>query len=183
MAGKAKEKQSARAGTYILADGLVNGYPHWLKTGDGSDAISFDKVASAWLVDPHWLKTGDGSDAIWFDKVASAWLVGPKKYLGTGIGHIAGPNGKDSYPNEIKQGWKFTPGWQDATPSEIMFKAIGKFFKPSLHKINSTSSLHKTAFNLFKTCLLDKKISNYLFLYKINLVWNSLFILKLDSNM
>ena len=104
MAGKAKEEQSSRAGTYILANGLVNGYPHWL------------------------LKT-DGSQAIWFDKVGSSWLVSEKENLGTNNGGIAGLYGKDSYPHEIKQGWRFTivPGepWADATPSEIIFKAIG----------------------------------------------------------
>ena len=99
MAGKAKEEQSSRAGTYILADSLVNGYPHWLKTGDGSQAI-------------------------WFDKVASSWFIGLKSSLGTNNGGIAGPVGKDSYPNEIKQGWTFTPGWQDAGSNDVIFKAI-----------------------------------------------------------
>ena len=101
LAGKAKKVKSrfGYEGTYILGDGLVNGYPHWLKT--------------------------DGSDAIWFGKVNSSWLVGPKEKLGTDIGGIQGPKGKDSYPNEIKQGWTFTPGWQDAGPNDVIFKAIG----------------------------------------------------------
>ena len=100
MAGKAKEEQGRFVeGTYILGDGLVNGYPHWLKT--------------------------DGSQAIWFDKVGSSWLVFTKENLGTNTGGIGGPKGKDSYPNEIKQGWTFTPGWQDAGPNDVIFKAIG----------------------------------------------------------
>ena len=100
MARKAKEKQSARAGTYILADGLVNGYPHWLMT--------------------------DGSQAIGFNKASSSWLVYKKEDLGTKTGYISGPRGKDSYPNEIKQGWRYaTPAWQDAGPNDVIFKAIG----------------------------------------------------------
>ena len=119
LAGKAKEVNSKWVeGTYILSVGLVNGYPHWLKT--------------------------DGSQAIWFDKVASSWLVSKKENLGTSTGGIDGPNGKDSYPNEIKQGWRYviTSGdpWADATLSEIVFKAIGTFFKPLLLKINFTFS-------------------------------------------
>ena len=114
MAGKAKEEQSSKAGTYILSDGLVNGYPHWLKKGDGSQAI-------------------------WFDKVISAWMVGDKKDLGISHGGIHGPYGKDSYPNEIKHGWRYWDnGFQDAGPNDVMFKGIGKFFKLLLHKINST---------------------------------------------
>ena len=111
MAGKAKEEQSSREGFYILADGLVNDYPYWLKTGDGRQAI-------------------------WFDKVASNWKVSDKKYLGSNIGAIAGPNGKDSYPNEIKQGWRFAPGFQDAGPNDIIFKAIGTFSNLSFTKSN-----------------------------------------------
>ena len=128
MAGKAKDKQSSRAGTYILnEDGLVNGYPHWL------------------------LQTGDGSQAIWFDKVSSSWLVSTKNNLGTNTGAISGPDGKDSYPNKIKQGWRYSaPGWQDAGPNDVIFRAIGTFLKPSLYNINS--KFHKTAFNLFKNC-------------------------------
>ena len=99
MAGKAKEKQSARAGTYILADGLVNGYPHWLKN--------------------------DRSQAIWFNKDGSSWLVSTKNNLGTKYGGIRGPQGKDCFPNEIKQGWTFTPGWQDAGSNDVIFKSIG----------------------------------------------------------
>ena len=99
MAGKAKEEQSKRAGTYTLANGLVNGYPHWLKL--------------------------DESQAIWFNKVGSDWLVGYKKDLGTKRGGIAGPKGKDSYPNEIKQGWQYWDnGFQDAGPNDVIFKAI-----------------------------------------------------------
>ena len=114
LAGKAKEEQSSKAGTYILSDGLVNGYPHWLKKGDGSQAI-------------------------WFDKVISAWMVGDKKDLGISHGGIHGPYGKDSYPNEIKHGWRYWDnGFQDAGPNDVMFKGIGKFFKLLLHKINST---------------------------------------------
>ena len=99
LAGKAKEETWAYLGTYVLSDGLVNGYPHWLKS--------------------------DGSDAIWFDKVGSSWLVGTKEFLGTKTGGIGGPKGKDSYPNEIKQGWTFTPGWQDAGSNDVIFKSIG----------------------------------------------------------
>ena len=103
MAGKAQEEQYGRAGTYILADGLVNGYPHWLKT--------------------------DGSQVIWLDKVSSAWFVASKKNLGTNIGGISGPDGKDSYPNEIKQGWKYWDGelFNDAPGSDIIFNALGMY--------------------------------------------------------
>ena len=137
MPGKAKEEQGGgwdgRDGTYILADGLVNGYPHWL------------------------LKTGDGSQAIWFNKVTSSWFVGPKKDLGTNTGGISGPNGKDSYPNEIKQGWRYgdlvqgTPTFLDLGPNDVIFKAIGTFFKPLLNKINSAFLL-VTLFKNFKNC-------------------------------
>jgi len=103
LAGKAKEVRSkyGREGTYILANGLVNGYPHWLKTSDGSQAIRFDKVGSS-------------------------WLVGPKEKLGTKTGGIGGPNGKDSYPNEIKQGWRYAENGVsvDAGPNDVIFKAI-----------------------------------------------------------
>ena len=99
MAGKVKEKQLRRPGTYILGDGLVNGYPHWQKI--------------------------DGSQAIWFDKMNSNWKVGPNDNLGTNTGGIAGPKGKDSYPNEIKQGWQFAPGFQDAGQNDVIFRVIG----------------------------------------------------------
>ena len=100
MAGKAKAKQSEREGTYFLSDGLENGYPHWLKL--------------------------DESQAIWFNKETSSWLVGSKEDLGTDNGWILGPGGKDSYPNKIKQGWRYSaPGWQDAGPNDVIFKAIG----------------------------------------------------------
>ena len=125
LAGKAKEIHPSKACTYSLSDGLVNGYPHWLKT--------------------------DGSQAIWFDKVSSSWLVSTKNNLGTNTGAISGPDGKDSYPNKIKQGWRYSaPGWQDAGPNDVIFRAIGTFLKPSLYNINS--KFHKTAFNLFKNC-------------------------------
>ena len=100
LAEKAKEIQLSREGTYILSDSLVNGYPYWLKTGDGSQTI-------------------------WFAKNNFAWLVGTINNLGTNTGGIGGPKGNDSYPNEIKQGWRFTPDWQDAGPNDVIFKAIG----------------------------------------------------------
>ena len=87
-----------------MSDGLINGYPYWLKS--------------------------DGSDAIWFDKVGSSWLVGTKEVLGTNTGGIGGPYGKDSYPNEIKQGWRYgdlvqgSPTFLDAGPNDVIFKAI-----------------------------------------------------------
>ena len=103
LAGKAKEKQWTSPGTYILNDSLVNGYPHWLKT--------------------------DGNRAIWFNKVTSSWLVGSKSNLGTKRGGISGPDGKDSYPNEIKQGWRYSDnGFKDSGPNDVIF---GTFFKPS----------------------------------------------------
>ena len=102
LAGKAKEEQSSREGFYVLRDSLVNGYPYWLKTGNGSQAI-------------------------WFEKVSSAWLVGLQVYLGTN----AGPKGKDSYPNEIKQGWQYGDGtnWHEVPSSDVIFKAIGTISK------------------------------------------------------
>ena len=47
------------------------------------------------------------------------WKVGYKENLGTNSGGISGPAGKDSYPNEIKQGWKYYNGtnWADAGPN------------------------------------------------------------------
>ena len=102
LAGKAKEEQSkyGREGTYILGDDLVNGYPHWMKT--------------------------NGSQAIWFDKVCSVWLVGDKEDLGTNTGGILGPDGKDSYPNEIKQVWRYGDGtnWHDTGSNDVIFKSI-----------------------------------------------------------
>ena len=91
-----------------MGDSLVNGYPYWLQI--------------------------DGIQAIWFVKEGSTWLVGRKDNLGTNAGGILGPKGKDSNPNEIKQGWRYaTNVWQDAVPNDIIFKAIGTFFKPLLH--------------------------------------------------
>ena len=114
LAGKAKEQQWEREGTYILVDSLVNGYPNWLKS--------------------------DGSQAIWFNKVTSSWFVDYKEYLGSNTGGIGGPKGKESYPNEIKQGWEYaneSSASQDAGPNDVIFKSIGTFFKPLLYKINS----------------------------------------------
>ena len=103
LAGKAKEDHSGFKGSYILCERLVNGYPYWLKTGDGSQAI-------------------------WFDKEVSNWKVSTKEDLGSNIGAISGPKGKDSYPNEIKQGWRYVEnGFQDAGPNDVIFKAIGTF--------------------------------------------------------
>ena len=134
MAGKAKEEQSwVTSGTFNLQNGLVNGYPHWLQTSDGSQAI-------------------------WYGKVSSAWFVAPKKFLGTNSGFIAGPNGKDSYPNEIKQGWRYADPdlepWQDAGPNDVIFKAIGTLFKPLLHKITKFHlfPFTKQQLDLFKSC-------------------------------
>ena len=86
-------------------NGLVNGYPHWIST--------------------------DGSHAIWFGTVGSAWLVGLKESLGTSTGGISGPAGKDSYPNEIKQGWMYWNNgtWHNASLNDVIFKAIGTFSK------------------------------------------------------
>ena len=94
-----------------MSDGLVNGYPYWLKT--------------------------NGSQAIWFSKGSSAWEVGSKSYLGKDKGLILGPGGNVYYPNEIKQRWRhYANVWQDAGPNDVTFKAIGTFFKPSLYKIS-----------------------------------------------
>ena len=100
LAGKAKEKQWTSPGTYILSDGFVNGYPYWLKS--------------------------NGSQAIWFDKVVSNWKVFDKEYLGDNHGGISGHGGKDSYPNEIKQGWRYghNAAFHDAGPNDVIFKAI-----------------------------------------------------------
>ena len=113
LAGKAKEGHSGFKGSYILRETLVNGYPCWLKTGHGSQ------------------------EAIWFSKVGSAWLVNKKSRLGTDYGGISGPNGIDSYPNEIKQGWEYGDGtnWHEVPSSDVIFKAIGTVFKLSLYKI------------------------------------------------
>ena len=101
MAGKAKEKWGRWVeGTYILGDGLVNGYPHWLKL--------------------------DESKAIWFDKNTSAWLIGKKSNLGKNDGGIGGPFGKDSYPDVIKQGWTYADKGEfvNAGPNDVIFKLI-----------------------------------------------------------
>ena len=56
------------------------------------------------------------------------WKVGYKENLGTNCGGISGPAGKDSYPNEIKQGWQYwNNGFQVAGPNDVIFKAIGIF--------------------------------------------------------
>ena len=103
MAGKAKEDQSWRAGSYVLANGLVNGYPHWLKL--------------------------DESQAIWFNKVSSSWAVAPKSLLGKNNAGIKGPNGKDDYLQEIESGWQYGKDdtHLDAGPNDVIFKAIGTF--------------------------------------------------------
>ena len=103
MAGYAKEATSEFEGTYILNDNLINGNPHWMKT--------------------------DGSQAIWFSKKYSTWSVGLKSYLGEDDGWIFGPEdgqGKDSYPNEIKQGWQYwyDDDWYNAGSNDVVFKAI-----------------------------------------------------------
>ena len=131
MAGKANEYQGRWVeGTYILANGLVNGYPHWLMLG--------------------------GSQAIWFNKVTSSWFVGSKKNLGTNTGGIGGPAGKDSYPNEIKQGLRYygSGAWNEAVPNDIIFKAIGTFFKPLLHKINSSLFPSQSSIQPFQKLLI-----------------------------
>ena len=105
LAGKAKEEQSKYEieGSYTLADNLVNGYPHWLKN--------------------------EGSQAIWFDKLSSAWVVHNMSTLGHSFGGIAGPKGKDTNPNEITYGWRYWDnGLQDAPYSDIVFKVRGTFF-------------------------------------------------------
>ena len=114
LAGKAKEEQSSKAGTYILRDSLVNGYPNWLKT--------------------------DESKVIWFDKFNSNWKVAPKNYLGTTRGGFAGPKGKDDYPQAIESGWRYGAGdtHLDAGQHDVIFKVIGTFLKPLLYKMNST---------------------------------------------
>ena len=103
LAGKAKEHSSeieSEEGTYILTGGQVNGYPHWLKI--------------------------DGIQAIWFCKLNANWSVGKKEECGTDYAVIVGPEGKDSYPNEIKQGWQYSDnGFKDAGPNDVIFKAIG----------------------------------------------------------
>ena len=100
MAGEAKEEQSPNAGNYSLGSGLINQYPHWLKT--------------------------DGSRAIWLNKVSNSWFVGLKANLGKNHGGIAGPPGTDSFPNEIEQGWRFwqNGGFKVAYRSFVIFKVI-----------------------------------------------------------
>ena len=127
LAGKIKEVQSSRAGIFVLGDGLVNGYPHWLNT--------------------------DGSHAMWFGKNGSAWLVGTKDCLGIRMGAISGPYGKDSYPNEIKQGWMYWDydgTWHDAGPNDVIIKAIGRFsYKHSQNPFH----YHKIMLNYVKLLL------------------------------
>ena len=107
LAGKAKEEQSwVASDTFKIADGVINGFPYWLKT--------------------------DGNQAIWFDKVGSNWKVYDKSRLGENFGGITGASGKDSYPDEIKQGWRYAipnNDWEDVGPNDIIFKAIGTFLK------------------------------------------------------
>ena len=109
LAGKAKDEQSIVEGKYHLADGLINGYPHWINE--------------------------DETLAIWFDKEFSSWSVGDKNRLGEDYGLIAGPYGTDSYPNEIKHGWEYkdnllaktdteSNGWKKASPNDVVFKVI-----------------------------------------------------------
>ena len=116
LAGKVKETQP-RGGTYILGDDLVNGFPHWLNT----ESSSMYTTATPF------------SQAIWFDKITSRWYVGDKTDLGDGIGGIQGPKYNDSYPHEIKQGWRYAhTSWQDAGLNDVIFITIGTFFNPLL---------------------------------------------------
>ena len=90
----------------------------------------------------------------WFEKVGSSWVVYDKLRLGDNIGGIAGPQGKDSNPNEIKEGWKYyNNGWHDAGPNDVIFKAICTGSKLSFHKINSVCT-SRSSIQLVKDWLL-----------------------------
>ena len=101
MDGKVNEAQSSKAGTYILGQGPINNYPHWLNA--------------------------DKNQALWFDKIISNWKFGSIDGLGQNVNGIASLRGRDSYPNKIKD-WYYYDGnsWPKADSSEITIKAIGK---------------------------------------------------------
>lgn len=97
--GKAKEKQSGRAGIYKLNPGNVNGFPHWLQE--------------------------NGTNAIWFSHTYSDWRIGPKTNLGTTIAGISGLDRSFSYPTKIDKWYYYGNGtWTLTDQNEIKF--IGK---------------------------------------------------------
>ena len=102
LAGEAKNvSKPSKHGIYILADGVVNGYPYWVRE--------------------------DEKYALWLNKKTASWIVGAKDNLGTSTGYIVGPNGRDNYPNDIKQGWTYSDGekFKEAPSSDIIFKVKG----------------------------------------------------------
>ena len=102
LAGEAKNvSKPSKHGIYILADGVVNGYPYWVRE--------------------------DEKYALWLNKKTASWIVGAKDNLGTSTGYIVGPNGRDNYPNDIKQGWTYSDGekFNEAPTSDIIFNVIG----------------------------------------------------------
>ena len=101
LAGEAKNDHASKHGIYILADGVVNGYPYWVRE--------------------------DEKYALWFTKSTASWIVGAKDKLGTNTGYIVGPYGRDNYPNDIKQGWTYSHGgkFKEAPSSDIIFKVKG----------------------------------------------------------
>ena len=102
LAGEAKNvSKPSKHGIYILADGVVNGYPYWVRE--------------------------DEKYALWFNKASASWLVGKNEKLGGKNGNIDGPNGRDNYPNDIKQGWTYSHGgkFKEAPSSDIIFKVKG----------------------------------------------------------
>ena len=90
---------------YFLENELVNQYPYWTNSANGQ--------------------------AIWFDGNGSTWLVGVTKNVGTNIGGILGPSGKDDWPHEIRDGWRYVRTsygtsetiWTIAESFKINFKA------------------------------------------------------------
>ena len=102
LAGEAKNaSKPSKHGIYILADGVVNGYPYWVRE--------------------------DEKYALWLNKKTASWIVGAKDKLGTNTGYIVGPYGRDNYPNDIKQGWTYSHGgkFKEAPSSDIIVKVIG----------------------------------------------------------
>ena len=70
---------------------------------------------------PYWLHENQ-RHSLWFNKIATNWTIGSKDNLGIAKVGIAGPKGKDSYPQELTQGWRYSNnGLADAGPNNVNF--------------------------------------------------------------
>ena len=87
-------------GVYILAPDKVNRHRYWYSKS--------------------------GYYAIWWSNEGS-WLVGLYSNLGTSNGGIQGPNGRDSWPNQLSANWRnFDLYFQTANQGDIKFINAGR---------------------------------------------------------